>query len=104
MRKSLFILLATMLLTACNSEPKCVSEGRELYQLYFQKTLRDPESLKIHSEKYEVDGDGIKVSWTIDYGAKNGYGAMDRATKKFMTIGDMLFVDNHYISKERLQQ
>lgn len=104
MRKAILLLMTTVLLAACDSEPKNVSEGRELYQLYFQKTLRDPESLKIYSEKYEVDGDGIKVSWTIDYGAKNGYGAMDRETKEFMTIGDMLFVDNHYISKERLQQ
>jgi len=104
MIKALLILFATVLLAACDSEPKNVSEGRELYQLYFQKTLRDPESLKIYSEKYEVDADGIKVSWTIDYGAKNGYGAMDRATQEFMTIGNMLFVDNHYISKERLQE
>lgn len=104
MRKAILFLMTTVFLTACNKEPKCVSEGRELYQLYFQKTLRDPESLKIYSEKYEVDEKGIEVSWTIDYGAKNGFGAMDRATKELMTIGDMLFIDNHYISKERLQQ
>jgi len=104
MRKALLILFATVAMAACNNEPKAVSDGRELYKLYFQKTLRDPESLKIYNEKYEVDGKGIEVSWTIDYGAKNGYGAMDRATKEFTTIGDMLFVDNHYISKESLQQ
>ena len=104
MRKALLIFATTLFLTSCGREPKNVSEGRELYQLYFQKILRDPESLKIYGEKYEVDADGIKVSWTIDYGAKNGYGAMDRATKEFMTIGDMLFVGDHHISKETLQE
>lgn len=104
MKKVLLLLLATAFLAACNNEPKAVSEGRELYQLYFKKILRDPKSLKIYNEKYEVHNDGIKVRWTIDYGAKNGYGAMDRATEEFTTIGDMLFVGEHYISKEELQQ
>lgn len=103
MRKVLLILFATAFLASCDKEPKNVSNGRELYQLYFQKTLRDPESLKIYSEKYSIGDDGIKVSWTIDYGAKNGFGAMDRATKEFMTIGDMLFVDDHFIRKDKLQ-
>lgn len=104
MRKSLMILAATTLLTACSKEPKSVVEGRELYQLYFQKTLRDPASLKIYSEKYEINDKGTEISWTIDYGAKNGYGAMDRATKEFKTIGDILFVDKHFINKEHLQE
>ena len=104
MKKALLLLFATVVMSACNNEPKAVSEGRELYRLYFQKTLLDPESLKIYSEKYDVDGDGIKVSWTIDYGAKNGYGAMDRETKEFTTIGDVLFVGEHCISKKLLLQ
>ena len=103
MKKVLLIIFATALLTACNSEPKSVVEGRELYQLYFNKTLRDPASFKVYSEKYEISDDGLSVEWTIDYGAKNGYGAMDRATVTVKTIGDMLFIDNHYISKDRLQ-
>ena len=104
MRKTLMILAATAFLTACNKEPKSVVEGRELYKLYLQKTLRDPASLKIYDEKYKINDKGTEVSWTIDYGAKNGFGAMDRATKEITTIGDMLFVDSHCISKERLQK
>lgn len=104
MRKALLTLFATVLLTACDSEPRSVVEGRELYQLYLQKMLRDPESLKIHSEQYDVDDGGVKVNWTIDYGANNGYGAMGRSTQEFTTIGDILFVDNHCFSKKQLQQ
>ena len=51
--------------------------------LYFSKTLKDPSSLVIHNESYKIDESKKKVSRTVDYGAKNSFGGMERQTIHF---------------------
>jgi hypothetical protein len=84
---------------ACNSEPSLVTSGRKSYQEYFNKILKDPNSLQIYDEKYVVDEENKKVTWTIDYGAKNSFGGMVRKTITFETgfAGTNLKVDGEYV-------
>lgn len=92
MKKILYIFIA-LILVACNAEPTHVKNGRKIYEAYFQKYLKDPSSFKVYDEKYTADG--ARVNWTLDYGAKNGWGAMDRETVTFETIGSMIFINGH---------
>ena len=68
MKKLLLLLFFTISITSCDPSP--VDVGREAYEAYFKSTLKDPESFKVYSEKYEVESNGMTVHWTIDYGAK----------------------------------
>lgn len=70
-----------------------VTHGRELYEMYFKKVLKDPESFTVYKEEYRIE-ESIKVEWVIDYGAKNGFGGMERETVEFTTIGDALYINN----------
>lgn len=70
-------------------EPENVTKGRKVYMEYFNSTLRDPESLKIYSEKVKKIDD-YQYIFIVDYGAKNGYGAMNRKTITFETLGNHL--------------
>lgn len=90
-------------LALCSCEPSSVKEGRELYMLYFEKTFKDPSSIKIYSEKYEQDG--ATVRWTLDVGGKNSYGGMVRKTMKIETTGRTLLKDDkgHLINRMDLQ-
>lgn len=90
MKKILSIMILALALCSC--EPSSVKEGRELYMLYFEKTFKDPSSIKIYSEKYEQDGP--KVHWTLDVGGKNSYGGMVRKTMKITTTGRTLLKDD----------
>ena len=92
--KKLLLLLIFPLLIAC--EPSSVDVGREAYEKYFKSTLKDPESFKVYSEKYEVAPDGYKIKWKIDYGAKNGFGGMVREKAEFYTIGKKIYFDGIY--------
>lgn len=83
MKKILILITLTVLLCACEASE--VSNGRKTYKEYFQKTLKDPNSLIIYSEKYEETIYGI--TWTLDVGAKNSYGAMIRINYVIQTIG-----------------
>ena len=83
MKKILVLITLAILLCAC--EESEVSNGRKTYKEYFQKTLKDPNSLIIYSEKYEKTIYGI--TWTLDVGAKNSYGGMIRNTYIIETIG-----------------
>ena len=81
MKKFLFTILC--IVTLCSCENKYVSSGRNLYELYFDKVLKDPSSFKVYNEKYTLDENGITVNWELDYGAKNSYGAMVREQVEF---------------------
>lgn len=82
-----------MLLTLfCSCGQSDVYQGRKVYKAYFQKHLKDPESFKVYEEKYEVL-DEHTVRWTLDYGAKNSWGAMERETVTFETCFSMLIKD-----------
>lgn len=101
--KRIFFYLAGLVIMmsaiSCSFEAKSVTEGRELYELYFKKTLKDPESLKIYEEKYV--NLGYYVEWTIDYGAKNSLGGMVRETIKIETYTEKVVVDGYeYLVKD----
>lgn len=102
MKKTLFYLAGLVIMMStisCSFEAKVITEGRELYKLYFKKTLKDPESLKIYDEKY--NNSGYYVTWTIDYGAKNSLGGMVRETIEIKTYEEKVVVDGHeYLVKD----
>lgn len=102
MKKILFYLAGLVIMMStisCSFEAEKITEGRELYKLYFKKTLRDPESLKIYDEKYANLGD--YVIWTIDYGAKNSLGGMIRETIEIRTYTRKIVVDGReYLVKD----
>lgn len=85
MKKILVLMTLTLAILLCSCEASEVSNGRKTYKEYFQKTLKDPNSLIIYSEKYEKTIYGI--TWTLDVGAKNSYGAMIRINYVIETIG-----------------
>ncbi len=94
------ILLLAFILILCSCENRYVRDGRSMYKAYFDKVLKDPSSLKIYNESYTVDG--ISVKWTIDYGAKNSFGAMNRKTIEFETNPSMLEVNGDFYTREEL--
>lgn len=94
------LLLFAMILTFCSCENRYVSDGRSMYEAYFDKILKDPSSLKIYNESYVVDG--VSVKWVIDYGAKNSFGAMDRQTIEIKTNPSMLEVNGTLYTREEL--
>lgn len=73
--KYYFIIILALLLASCNGDKNKIKE-------HYQNTLRDPESLKIYSiELIEYSGhNNDNKKYKVDYGAKNGYGGMDRHT------------------------
>lgn len=97
--KKIFLLFAAIFIF-CSCENRYVSDGRSMYEAYFDKVLKDPSSLKIYNESYTVDG--VSVKWTIDYGAKNSFGAMDRQTVEFKTNPSMLEVNGELYTREEL--
>lgn len=92
MKKTLLFLACVLLFCAC--EPQNVKQGRKIYNKYFHHVLIDPDSFKVYSEKYTVkeskEYNENWVEWSLDYGAKNGYGAMTRKDVKFETYKDMM--------------
>ena len=100
MKKFLIGLFCAIAFTSCVDS--AVSNGREIYQMYYKKFLKDPNSFVVYSEKYQKDGE-FAINWTIDYGAKNGYGAMTRKTENFKTIGKTIFIDGTHYTMSDLQ-
>ena len=101
MRKIVVFIICTLLLCACDPAP--VRNGRKIYERYYRKVLNDPESFKVYSEHYNVV-DGTEVQWTLDYGAKNGYGAMVRKTVTFTTLGEYyITIDGETYSRDDLR-
>ena len=97
--KMLIMLAAAFLLCACESSE--VRHGRDTYKAYFQKCLKDPESFKVYKEEYEETDKGVE--WTLDYGAKNSFGAMVRNTVHFSTIGNSIITDDGIYDKKDLE-
>lgn len=94
MKRLLLILLAPLILLSC--QPAAVSHGRKTYERYFRKVLKDPESFKVYEETVEPIDD-YSARWTLDYGAKNSYGAMERRTVTFKTTNDLIDIDGHLV-------
>lgn len=86
MIRILTIFLFSLALFSC--EQTNVKEGRDLYMLYLKSTAKDPSSIKVYSEKYEIND--RKVYWTLDVGGANSYGGMVRKTMKLETTGRVL--------------
>lgn len=59
--------------------------------------LKDPESFKVYEEKVEPLNEH-SARWTLDYGAKNSYGAMERRTVTFKTTVDLIEIDGNLIN------
>lgn len=94
MRKIAFLLIAALTLCAC--QPKAVTDGKRTWTKYFKKVLKDPESFKVYDESYQQLNDHT-VQWTLDYGAKNSYGAMERRTVTFKTTVNLIEIDGSLI-------
>ena len=66
--------------------PSQVDKGRDAYERYFNSSLRDPDSFVLYDESYtEYDEDS--VVWEIEYGARNGFGGLNRSKVHIVTIG-----------------
>ena len=98
MRKLAFLFIA-VLLFAC--QPTAVTKGKRTWTKYFNKVLKDPSSFKVYDEHSEVIDDHT-VRWTLDYGAKNSYGAMERRTVTFKTTVDLIEIDGKLIDTNDL--
>lgn len=70
-----------------------VIDGRAAYKQYFKENLKDPRSLVIYKETFKKEGD-YTINWTVEIGAKNSFGGMNRETYEFTTIGDKLIMVN----------
>ena len=71
--------------------------------MYYYWILKDPDSFKVYSEKYKLVGDN-DVEWTLDWGAKNGYGAMTRKIETFKTTKDWwIIIDGEMYLKKDLK-
>jgi hypothetical protein len=85
MRSILLTLFAVILLSSCESS--VVRGGRNAYKTYMKENLKDPESLKIYSEKITREGD-YTVVFDVEFGAKNNLGGYGRESIQFKTVGD----------------
>ena len=94
MKRAVIIILSSLLLAAC--EPASVTSGRRTYELYFRKVLKDPDSFKVYDEMVEPIDDHSAM-WTIDYGARNGYGGMVRRTVTFKTTAGLIDIDGKLV-------
>ena len=99
MNRILIMLTAAFLLCACESSQ--VRQGRDTYKAYFRKYLKDPESFKVYKEEYKETDNGVE--WTLDYGAKNSFGAMVRKTVHFSTVYDLIDTDDGIYDKKDLE-
>lgn len=97
MKRLLLILLAPLILASC--QPRSVTDGKRAWTRYFKKVLKDPESFKVYDEQYQ-ELDEHTVQWTLDYGAKNSYGAMERRTVKFKTTHGLIEIDGNLIDTD----
>ena len=77
-------IMITSMLLSCNSGEK---NAKVAVEKHLKETLRDPNSLEIYSSKVEKEKEHVYIV-TVDYGAKNGFGGMDRTTEKFTVIGN----------------
>lgn len=99
--KKISILLVSLVILLCSCESSAVSRGRRTYEKYFHKVLKDPESFKVYSEKYVEAPDGYEVTWTLDYGAKNSYGAMVRKEVTFTTTVGLIKIDGDLVDTNK---
>jgi hypothetical protein len=89
MKKLLLIsLLIVLFQNGCSNESENVRRGRKCYKRYLELVSNDPSSIKIYREEYKISEANGSVVWYLDYGAKNGYGAMMREFDTVITMHD----------------
>ena len=93
MKKLLFVIISALVLVSCENGE--ISKGRRLYEMYFEKNLKDPQSFVVYEENFEIE-DNVKVNWKLEYGARNGFGGMVREKVEFSTIDNVLIIDKHW--------
>lgn len=86
-----------MLLFSCKDKLDIVIDN------YYQSVLKDPSSFKIY-EKEIIEDDGVKVWVKLDYGAKNGFGAMDRETEYLLIVGSEVFKTANEANFEEMRE
>ena len=85
MKNLILIIIVIFLFSGC--ENQVIREGRASIKSYLHKTLNDPKSLDVLSEKFILSKNKMTVYWTIDYTAKNRFGGVDRNKEYFITFG-----------------
>ena len=100
MKKILLLISLAFIFLSC--EDSSVRDGRKLYKMYFDKTLKDPKSFIVYDEKYTIN-DKYTVNWVLDAGAKNSLGGMVRKTYNITTIDGTIEVDGELYEKEDLK-
>ncbi|TXD47354.1 hypothetical protein [Polaribacter sp. IC073] len=90
----LIVLMTSVFLMSCDSSS--VSSCKREYKSYLKKTLKDPSSLIVYSERITRD-DKYHAIIKVDYGAKNSYGAYTRKTSVFQYVGYSFLVDGEII-------
>lgn len=90
-------ILMSLVLQSCNSN---IDKGRDVYKAYLKSILKDPNSLEIYKETYIVEDDGYTVKFTVDYGAKNSLGGMERKKENFTTFGGQIYLDGKFYNKD----
>jgi len=87
MRKILFLLL--FFAFSCRNSKE--NAAIDLCKEYLGKILKDPSSLKVYNATATTDSEyGTEWNVTLDYGAKNGFGGMDRETMTFRIVDDLI--------------
>lgn len=89
MKKMLSIILVLISVIAASCESKTVVKGRKAYMDYFNKVLKDPESLVIYDEII-VEETVSTVKFVLDVGARNSLGGNVRKTYSVYVLGGKL--------------
>lgn len=79
----IFVIVTTIVLSACNHKEK---SAKAAVHNYIKKTLRDPNSFEVYNETAEKQNKHTYLI-TVDYGAKNGFGGIERTKEKYLVIG-----------------
>lgn len=98
--KQIILLLGILLSLVFQSCDSNIDKGRDVYKAYLKSILKDPNSLVIYNESYSVEDDGHTVKFTVDYGAKNSMGGMERKKENFTTIGEEIYLNGKFYNKD----
>lgn len=98
--KRIVLLLGIALSLIFQSCDNSIDKGRDVYKAYLMSVLKDPNSLVIYKESYITEDDGYTVKFTVDYGAKNSLGGMERRTEEFTTVGGQLYLNGKFYNNK----
>ena len=94
--KNILIIISLIVASfLCSCENNAVSKGRKAYKEYFNKILKDPNSLVIYNEEI-LKSDNSSATFILDVGAKNSYGGMVRQSYTIKTVGNSILDVTEY--------